>query len=186
MKVLRLPATHPTALRCLRLAVPRATRFLRSLADECTAEAWSWLPGVSFRDRTEEVVGSPKFLENLNCPFARVLTDTGGTAFTKPLRSSNMAPGPPGAKAPTKGLSMPNSTAESLIVDRRHFVHYRPPLHGRNTPKWASCSGDAVVVRIFVRDNLNRGVTQLKDRRVWKAHENRRMSSNDELRAFLH
>ena len=48
-------------------------------------------------------VGSPKFLENLNYPFARVLTDAGRTAHTRPLRCSSVAPGPPSAKAPTIG-----------------------------------------------------------------------------------
>lgn len=42
-KALRLPAAHPAALRCLRLAVPHAfTRSFRSSADECAVEAWSW------------------------------------------------------------------------------------------------------------------------------------------------
>ena len=68
-------------------------------------------PGIS-----EETTGSPKFLGNLDCPFARVLTDAGRTAHTRPLRCSSMAPGPPGAKAPTKGLSTPNSTAFGLAV----------------------------------------------------------------------
>ena len=64
----------------------------------------------------EETTGSPKFLGNLHCPFARVLTDAGRTARTRPLRCSSMAPGPPGAKAPTKGLSTPNSMAFGLAV----------------------------------------------------------------------
>ena len=38
------------------------TRCVRSLADECTAKAWSWSPGVSSRDVAEEATGSPKFL----------------------------------------------------------------------------------------------------------------------------
>jgi len=60
--------------------------------------------------------GSPKFLGNLNCPSARVLTDAGRTAHTRPFWCSSVAPGPPGAKAPTKGLSTPNSMAFRLAV----------------------------------------------------------------------
>ena len=39
-----------------------ATRWVRSSADECTAEAWSWSPGSSRREVAEETGGSPKFL----------------------------------------------------------------------------------------------------------------------------
>ncbi len=55
----------------IRLAVPqRCTRYFRSPADECAAEAWSWSPGNSGRDLAEETTGPPKFLENPNHPFA--------------------------------------------------------------------------------------------------------------------
>jgi hypothetical protein len=46
------------------------TRSVRSPADEWAAEAWSWSPGSSGRDFAEETTGSPKFLGNLDCPFA--------------------------------------------------------------------------------------------------------------------
>ena len=42
--------------------------------------------------------------------------DAGRTVRTLPLRCGSMAPGPPGAKAPTKGLSTPNSMAFRLAV----------------------------------------------------------------------
>ena len=42
MKVLRLPAAHPAALRCLRLGYLGCTRWARSSTDESAAEAWSW------------------------------------------------------------------------------------------------------------------------------------------------
>ena len=48
------------------------------LADECTAEAWSWLPGISSRDVSEETAGSPKFLGNPDCPFAHVQSTPAG------------------------------------------------------------------------------------------------------------
>jgi hypothetical protein len=85
MRVLRLPAAHLAALRFLRLAIPRAfTRCVRSPADECTAKAWSWSPGISGRDLAEEATGAPKFLGNLNHPFAVFQTDAGRTAGTRP------------------------------------------------------------------------------------------------------
>src|SRR5262249_17523183 len=46
------------------------TRSFRSPTDECAAEAWSWSPGISGRDAAEETTGDPKFLGNLDCPFA--------------------------------------------------------------------------------------------------------------------
>ena len=48
------------------------TRYVRSSTDECAAKAWSWSPGISGRDFSEETTGPPKFLGNLNCPFAHV------------------------------------------------------------------------------------------------------------------
>ena len=78
-------------------------------------------PGIS-----EETTGSPKFLGNLPCPFAHVLTDAGRTAHTRPLRCSSAAPGPPGAKAPTKGLSTPNSMAFGLAVYASQGRSLRP------------------------------------------------------------
>ena len=41
MRVLRLPATHPDALRFLGLSVPWVHSIIRSATDECTVEAWS-------------------------------------------------------------------------------------------------------------------------------------------------
>jgi hypothetical protein len=61
-----------------------ATRCVRSPADECTAKAWSWSPGISGRDLAEEATGAPKFLGNLNHPFAVFQTDAGRTAGTRP------------------------------------------------------------------------------------------------------
>src|SRR5581483_9133426 len=45
-------------------------RSFRSPADECAAEAWSLSPGCSGPAFAEETTGSPKFLDNPNCPFA--------------------------------------------------------------------------------------------------------------------
>ena len=54
------------------------TRSVRSPADECAAEAWSWSPGVSSRDFTEETTGPRKFLGNPDCPFAHVQSTPAG------------------------------------------------------------------------------------------------------------
>ena len=54
------------------------TRYVRSSTDECAAEAWSWLPGISGRDAAEETTGSPKFLGNLEYPFAHVQSTPAG------------------------------------------------------------------------------------------------------------
>ena len=51
---------------------------VRSSADECAAEAWSWSPGISGRDIAEETTGSPKFLGNPHCPFAHVQSTPAG------------------------------------------------------------------------------------------------------------
>lgn len=74
--------------------------------------AWSWSPG---RDVVEEATGSPKFLGNLNHPFAVFQTDAGRTAGYRPQYSS-LAPGHHKAEAPTKGLSTLNSTAFVIAV----------------------------------------------------------------------
>ena len=60
---------------------------------EFIAEAWSWSPGISSREFAEETTGSPKFLGNLHCPFARVLTDAGRSACTRPIECSSVALG---------------------------------------------------------------------------------------------
>ena len=54
------------------------TRSVRSSADECAAEAWSWSPGDSGREFHEETTGSPKFLGNPDCPFAHVQSTPAG------------------------------------------------------------------------------------------------------------
>ncbi len=92
------------------------TRSVRSPADECTAEAWSWSPGVSSRDFVEETTGPPKFLGNPNCPFAHVQSTPAGLLAPDRLRCSSVAPGMWKAKAPTKGLSTLNSMAFGLAV----------------------------------------------------------------------
>ena len=54
------------------------TRCVRSPADECAAEAWSWSPGISGRALAEETTGPRKFLGNPDCPFAHVQSTPAG------------------------------------------------------------------------------------------------------------
>lgn len=103
IRALRLPAVRLAALRFLLLAIPRLHPSFRSRADECAAGAWSWSPGVSGRDSAEERAGSPKFLGNLDGPFAMFQTDAGRTARTRPLRCSSAAPAHRKAEAPAIG-----------------------------------------------------------------------------------
>jgi hypothetical protein len=117
IKALRLPAAHPAALGCLRLAVPRDHARFAPAAAACGNVGPGVVHPVSPSGQSSmETTGSPKFLGNLHCPFAHVLTDAGRTARTRPLRCGSAAPEPPGTKAPTKGLSTPNSMAFGLAV----------------------------------------------------------------------
>ena len=80
IKALRLPAAPPAALRCLRLAVPRVASWFRSHRLRRNGGG----PGVLVsaapgRMLPVETTGSPKFLGNPHCFFARFY-DSGGTA----------------------------------------------------------------------------------------------------------
>ena len=103
MRVLRLPAAHPAALRFLRLAVPRwhsrdfAPR--RPSAPSRPGVGHPVSPAGDFRgdDRISQVPGEPQ-LSVCTCSV-----DAGRTACTRPLRCSSVAPGRPSAEAPTIG-----------------------------------------------------------------------------------
>ncbi len=72
MRVLRLPAAHPAALRFLRLAVPRLHSLLSLLDGRVHRRGLELVTRYSGRDIAEETTGSPKFLGNHDCPFAHV------------------------------------------------------------------------------------------------------------------
>ena len=76
IKALRLPAGLPAALRFLRLAVPRE----RGANDVGPGVGQ---PGTPSGTSSAETAGSPKFLGNLDCPFAMFL-DSGRTADPRP------------------------------------------------------------------------------------------------------
>ena len=66
------PCCHPAALRFLRLAVPRLHSLRSLLGGRVRRRGLELVTRFSCRDVAEEATGSPKFLENLNCPFAHV------------------------------------------------------------------------------------------------------------------
>jgi hypothetical protein len=117
IKALRLPTAHPAALRCLRLAVPRL-HSLFSLPDGRVRRRGLELvtrylqPGFA-----EETTGPPKFLGNLNCPFAHVPIrrrwdcshQTVHSAAAWPLVIERQ-------RLPRQGLSTLNSMAFGLAV----------------------------------------------------------------------
>ena len=81
IKALRLPAAHPAALRCLRLAVPRwHSRDFAPRRPSAPPRPGVGHPVSPSGNLRGDKAGSPKFLGNLNCPSARVLTDAGRTA----------------------------------------------------------------------------------------------------------
>ena len=104
MRVLRLPAVHPTALRCLRLAVPRLHSLL-SLPDGRVRRQGLELvtrylrPGI--RRGANRVL--PSSWGTTIVRLHMFQSDAGRTACTRPLRCSSVAPGHRKAKAPTTG-----------------------------------------------------------------------------------
>ena len=92
------------------------TRCFRSLADECAARAWSWLPGISSRDFAEEqtgfsqVPGEPLSVCTCSTPTpAGLLTPDHYSAAAWPLVIERQ-------RLPRLGLSTLNSMASGLAV----------------------------------------------------------------------
>ncbi len=117
IKALRLPAVHPAALRCLRLAVPQRPLVLfaprRTSAPPKPGVGDPVSPaGTSLRKRQD-------LPSSWRTPIVRLHmfhTDAGRTADTRPSRCHGMALGHRTAKAPAKGLSTLNSMAFGLAV----------------------------------------------------------------------
>jgi hypothetical protein len=72
IKTLRLPATHLAALRFLRLAIPRLHSLCSLLDGRVRRQGLELVTRYLRPDIAEEATGSPKFLGNLNNPFAHV------------------------------------------------------------------------------------------------------------------
>ena len=70
----------------------------------------------SGRDVAEEIAGSPKFLGNLNDPFAMFQTDAGRTACTRPYSAAAWPLVTKRQRLPRLGLSTLNSMAFGLAV----------------------------------------------------------------------
>jgi hypothetical protein len=116
MRVLRLPAVHPAALRFLRLAVPRLHLLRSLLGGQVRRQGLElvtrYLPPGFCRgnDRISQVPGEPRM------SVCTGSGDSGRTACTRPVRCCSVALGISKAKAPTKGLSKLNSMAFGLAV----------------------------------------------------------------------
>ena len=117
IKALRLPAAHPAALRCLRLAVPQRPLVLfaprRTSAPPRPGVGDPVSPaGTSLRKRQD-------LPSSWRTPIVRLHmfhSDAGRTADTRPLQCRDVALGARKAKAPAKGLSTLNSMAFGLAV----------------------------------------------------------------------
>jgi hypothetical protein len=143
IKALRLPAVHPAALRCLRLAVPRL-HSLRSLLDGRVRRRSPELVTRCLRpgccrgnDRISQVPGEPR-LSVCACsnptPAGLLAPDHYGAAA--------LALGTTKAKAPTKGLSKLNSMAFGLAVYASQDG--LPRHHARRTSgRWSGATGRA-------------------------------------------
>ena len=142
IKALRLPAVHPAALRCLRLAVPpRPLVLFASRRTSAPPKPGVVIPvspaGSSLRKR-QDLPGS------WGTPSVRspCSVDAGRTARTRPLRCSSAAPGIRKAKAPTKGLSTLNSMAFELAVYASQGG--LPAPHARlASGRWSGATGRA-------------------------------------------
>ena len=142
IKALRLPAAHPAALRCLRLAVPQRSLVLfaprRTSAPPRPGVGHPVAPaGISLRKRQDlpSSWGTP--IVRLPCSV-----DAGRTAGTRPLRCRSMAPGMRTAKAPTKGLSTLNSMAFGLAVYASQCGLPRPDAR-LASGRWSDATGRA-------------------------------------------
>jgi hypothetical protein len=89
-------------------------RFLddRQMLEQVAAE---FAFRISMRSPRSEQV-APKFLGNLDDPFAMFQSDSGRTACVRPLRRRSVAPGMQKAEAPKIGLTKLNSMAFGLAV----------------------------------------------------------------------
>ncbi len=117
MRVLRLPVARPTALRFLRLVVPR----LHSLCSLLDGRVQPPKPGVVHP--VTPAGNLPRRRQDLpsswRTPMIRLhmFFDSGRTACTRPIRSSSMAPASETAKAPCElSFSELNSMAFGLAA----------------------------------------------------------------------
>jgi hypothetical protein len=138
---LRIPTTHPAALRFLRTGgIPVASEFRSHGRRMRRPWAWSWSPGTSRRESAEKMEGPPRFLGNPKVNVPRSPTPAGsqapghgGTATRPSVSSTTSAP----ASFFISGL---NRTARSLAVyasQRRLLGRHARLASGR----WPSSAG---------------------------------------------
>ena len=143
IKALRLPAAHPTALRFLRLVVPR----LYSLCSLLGGRVLPPRPGVDYPVTPAGIL--PRRRQDLSSSWRtpnvrlHMFFDSGRTACTRPFRCSSMAPASATAKAPTRiVLSKLNSMAFGLAVYASQCRLPRP--HARlASSRWSDATGRA-------------------------------------------
>ena len=125
------PCRHPTALRFLRLVVPRFHSFLSLLGGRVHRRGLelvtrSLQPGIC--RGANRVLPSSWGTQSVRL---RMFFDSGRTACTRPIWSSSMALGMKKAKAPTTSLSELNSMAFGLAAGT---VRSRGRLRGASYP----------------------------------------------------
>jgi hypothetical protein len=102
--------------------------------------AWGWLLGTPSESASVETTGSPKFLGNLNCPFAHALRLRRDNP-SQTIRDGRAALGRGTAKAPARNrLSKLNNMAFRLAV----YASQRrlPGHHARLAPRcWSTLLG---------------------------------------------
>ena len=147
IEALRLPAVPPTALRFLRLVVPREHALLRSRR-RCVRQrrAWGCSPGGPGRDSSVETTGAPKFLGNPDSRL-RMFSDPGRPMRPRPSWDDRMVPAKGKTRAPTTKIFRGSIAWLSGWLSTYHGVGYPSPR--RLTPgRWSGVTGRASTRRV--------------------------------------
>ncbi len=136
--MLRLPASHPAALRFLRLAVPRSHLLFAPCDSRCQSHwpgAFEPSPGIpQIALHTVEKTGPPKFLRDPNDLFAHALRLRRNRHATRHDRRGGLAPAKGTTRASTRGLSKLNHIASRLAVYASQCGLPRTPRKTRFRP----------------------------------------------------
>jgi len=120
IRMLRLPASRPAALRFLRLAVPRSHLLFAPRGSRCQSHgpgAFSPSQGTpKVTLHAVEKTGPPKFLRDPNHLFAHALRLRRNRHATRQYRRGGVAPAKGTTRASTMGLSKLNHMASRLAV----------------------------------------------------------------------
>ncbi len=134
IEALRLPAVPPTALRFLRLVVPREHALLRSRR-RCVRQrrAWGCSPGGPGRDSSVETTGAPKFLGNPDSRL-RMFSDPGRPMRPRPSWDDRMVPAKGKTRAPTTKIFRGSIAWLSGWLSTYHGVGYPSPRKTHSRP----------------------------------------------------